>query len=124
MRRLSRTMMADPRARYTTATTTRSMPWLLDGMRAPSRNWAQKRPKRAPASRAEMARLARMATAKNDWAPVRRSSSLWAASMGRPWWLADVMAKTTGRVPTSSVHWLTLADTRVARPALLFNRHA
>ena len=65
-----------------------------------------------------------MATANTDWAAVSSSSSRWRATIGRPWRLPEAMANTMGRVPTSSVHWLTLDDTSVPRPALVLRRQA
>jgi hypothetical protein len=85
-------------------------------------NWAQNSTNSAPASRSDMDRLIRMATAKNDWAAVRRTSSRWRAMMGNPSRLPEAMAKAMGRVPTSSVHWLTLDDTSVPSPALVLSR--
>jgi len=38
--------------------------------------------------------------------------------------LPEAMANTIGRVPTSSVHWVTIEETRVPRPALVFRRQA
>src|SRR5438067_500519 len=107
-----------------TATMISSRLWLDLGTAAPMTNWAQKSPNNAAASRVVSDRLARMATANTDWAAVRRSSSRWRATIGRPDQDDDAMAKTTGRVPTSSVHWLTLDDTSVPRPALVLSRHA
>src|SRR4051812_14533277 len=97
---------------------------MLAGTTAPSRNWAQNRPKRASASLMVIDRLARIAMANAGWAAVRNSSSRWAASVGSPWWLEDAIAKTIGSVPTRRVHWLTLADTSVPKAALVLSRYA
>jgi len=88
------------------------------------RNWAQNSENSRPASRTDSDRLHRVATAKSDWAAVSRISSRWRAMIGRPWSDPEAMAKAIGRVPISSVHWLTLDETRVPRPALVLSRQA
>ena len=87
-------------------------------------NCAQKSAKSANASRSDSDSVARMATANTDWAAVRSSSPRWSLSIGSPWWVPDANAKTMGRLPTSSVHWLTLAETRVLSPRADLSRHA
>ena len=56
-----------------------------------------------------------IATAKNDCAAVRNSSSRWIALIGRPCQDALEIANTIGSVPTSSVHWFTFEETSVPR---------
>ena len=65
-----------------------------------------------------------IATAKNDWAAVRNSSSRWTALIGRPSRDALEIANTIGSVPTSSVHWFTFEETSVPRPAFVLRRQA
>src|SRR4029450_5073326 len=92
------------------------MPLDDGGTSAPRMNCAQNNPNRANASRSEIERLTRMAPANTVWAAVSRISSRWAVSTGRPWRLPEAIANTSGRVPTSRVHWLVLEeDTAVGR---------
>ena len=69
-------------------------------------------------------RLATMATAKTDCAAVTKSSTRWVVSSGRPWRTPANIEKTMGRVPTRSVHWLTLDEMRAPRPVRLANLQA
>src|SRR5215203_5832228 len=67
------------------------------GTTAPRMNCAQNNPNRANASRSEIDRLTRMATANTVWAAVSRISSRWAGSTGRPCRLPEAIANTSGR---------------------------
>ncbi len=87
-------------------------------------NCAQNSPNRNHASRTEIDRFASTATAKNDCAAVRNSSSRCCGAIGSPCRPPAAIEKTIGSVPTSSVHWLTLEETSVPRPAFVFSRHA
>ena len=90
-------------------------------------NWAQKRPKSAIASRIESDRPARIATANTDCAAVSSSSPRCSLSIGSPLVRSnepDAKANTMGRLPTSSVHWLTFDETRVLSPSADLSRHA
>ena len=69
-------------------------------------------------------RLLSSATANSDWAAVRNNSSRWSESSGNPTSSPAEMAKTMGRVPTSSVHWLTFDETRVPRALLVLSLQA
>ena len=66
----------------------------------------------------------RIATANSDWAPVMRSSKRCSVSSGSPSRVPAEMAKTRGRPPTSSVHWLTLLESSVPRESPAFSRQA
>ena len=68
--------------------------------------------------------MTRRATANTVWAAVSSSSSRWAASTGRPLRLPEAIANTSGRVPTSSVHWLILEETTAVSASLVFSRQA
>ena len=87
-------------------------------------NCAQNSPNSNQASRTLIDRVTSTATAKNDCAAVRNSSSRWCASTGRPCRPPAAIANTIGRVPTSRVHWFTFEDTSVPRAALVFRRQA
>ena len=87
-------------------------------------NCAQNRPNSKIASRLVIDSVTSTASAKNDCAAVRSSSSRWCASIGRPWSPPAPMLNTIGSVPTSSVHWFTFEETSVPRPAFVFSRQA
>ena len=87
-------------------------------------NCAQNMPNRSQASRTVIDRFDSTASAKNDCAAVRNSSSRCRVSIGRPCRLALEIANTIGSVPTSSVHWFTFELTSVPSPAFVFSRHA
>ena len=91
---------------------------------APITNCAQNSPNSNCASRTVIESVASTASAKNDCAAVRNSSSRWWASIGRPEMPPEASANTIGSVPTSSVHWFTFEDTSVPRPAFVFSRQA
>ena len=69
-------------------------------------------------------RLASTATANADCAAVRNSSSRCNESSGSPWSELDEIAKTIGRLPTSSVHWLTFDETSAPSAELVLRRQA
>jgi hypothetical protein len=116
--------MISPNTRYAMPTAMSSIPPAESGTSAPMMNCAQNRPNSSRASRSEMDRVASTARAKNDCAAVRKSSSRWCASIGRPEIPPEAIANTIGSVPTRSVHWFTFEDTSVPRPALVFSRQA
>ena len=107
-----------------TPTPTRSTARKSPGSTPPSTNWNRNNPSSANASRTVIDRFVSTATAKADWAAVRKSSSRWSESIGRPCNAPAEIANTIGSDPTRSVHWFTFADTSVPRPAFVFNRHA
>ena len=95
-----------------------------EGITPPSTNCAKNRVKTNAASRRDMDRLVITASAKNDCAAVRKSSSRCTASSGSPWKLCEVTANTMGSVPTSSVHWFTFELTSVPRAEFELRRQA
>ena len=94
------------------------------GSSAASRNWATNSPNSASAPFTLIESVTSSATAKSDCAAVSRSSSRWSTSIGSPWNEPAAKANTIGSVPTSSDHWLTFDDTRVARASVVLSRHA
>ena len=84
--------------------------------RPPRRTRSTNRPKTDRASTVVNSRLPRTATPKTDWAAVRASSWRLSDDSGMPCRLCEAMAKAMGRLPTSTVHWLTLEETSAPNP--------
>src|SRR5439155_20352551 len=78
------TISTNARTRYTTPTPTRSTARRSPGSTPPRTNCSRNNPNSANASRTLIDRFASTATAKADCAAVRKSSSRWSESIGRP----------------------------------------
>src|SRR4029453_3050709 len=94
------------------------------GTIAPMTNCATNSDSSSAASPSDSSRLSSTATANALCAAVSSSSLDWTGSPGSPAGLRDEIANTSGSVPTSSVHWLTLEETRVVTPLVTNSRQA
>ena len=81
------------------------------------KNWLRKRPPRSSASPRPIERLIRIATANNDWAAVKNTSSDCLESKCRGSSVPPEMLNASGRLPISSVHWFTFEEIRIVIPA-------